>query len=116
MTHIARIWSGSCEASRAEEYLEYLDKTGVADTTSTPGNLGVLVLKRIQNDVADFTFISFWKSLEAITQFAGPDIQRAVYYPEDKDFLLKLDPEVQHFEVAISKRLHLFGEVEVNQK
>ena len=116
MSHIARVWIGSTEARRAEEYLEYLHKTGVADTTSTPGNLGVLVLKRIQNEVAEFTFISFWKSLEVIQQFAGPDIQRAVYYPEDKDFLLKLDPEVQHYDVSVATQLHLNEKEEVHQK
>lgn len=107
MSQIARVWIGTTEARRANEYLEYLHKTGVKDTGTTPGNLGVLILKRIQNDVAEFTFISFWKSLEVIQQFAGPDIQRAVYYPEDKEFLLKMEPEVQHFEVSVAKQLNL---------
>jgi heme-degrading monooxygenase HmoA len=114
MSNIARIWSGSVDADKADEYLEYMAKTGVAGITETPGNLGVLVLKRVQNGEAEFTFVSFWKSLETIAAFAGPDINRAVYYPEDKKFLKKLEPEVQHFEIAASRGVQLLGEK--NQK
>jgi hypothetical protein len=34
--------------------------------------------------------------------FAGPDYQKAVYYPEDEKFLLKLNPHVVHYEVLVS--------------
>ena len=46
-------------------------------------------------------FISFWESLEAIGAFAGADIDRAVYYPEDRTFLLELEPTVAHYELAV---------------
>jgi heme-degrading monooxygenase HmoA len=107
MSNIARIWSGAVDADKADEYLEYMTKTGVTGITKTPGNLGVFVLKRIQGKEMEFTFISFWKSLESIAAFAGPDINRAVYYPEDKKYLKKLEPEVQHFEIAASRGVQL---------
>jgi len=31
--------------------------------------------------------------------FAGPDPERARYYPEDKGFLLEFEPTVTHYEV-----------------
>jgi hypothetical protein len=37
--------------------------------------------------------------LNAIKKFAGEDYEKAVYYPEDEDFLLELTPCVKHFEV-----------------
>ena len=40
-------------------------------------------------------------SIEPITAFAGPDYQKAVYYPEDEKFLLKLNPDVVHYEVLV---------------
>lgn len=46
---IVRIWHGVTEAARADSYLEYLEKTGLADYARTPGNRGVLVL-RLDND------------------------------------------------------------------
>jgi hypothetical protein len=41
------------------------------------------------------------ESTEAIDKFAGSDIQKARYYPEDEDFLLELEPTVTHYEVLV---------------
>jgi hypothetical protein len=43
--------------------------------------------------------LSFWDSVRAIEAFAGDDIDRAVYYPEDDRYLLERDPRVTHYEV-----------------
>jgi heme-degrading monooxygenase HmoA len=96
---IARVWSGETRAARADEYVEYLEKTGVRGCRATPGNRGVFILRRLRGDRAEFTFVSLWDSLTAIRAFAGPDIERAVYYPEDRGFLLELRPGVEHWEV-----------------
>lgn len=98
-----RMWSGKVVAARSEEYLEYVRKTGVEALAKTPGNLGVLVLKRLDGETAETMVLSFWKSLESIRAFAGEQINKAVYYPEDKKFLLEMSPEVDHYEVAISE-------------
>ena len=37
-----------------------------------------------------------------IKAFAGPEYEKAVYYPKDKKFLLELDPNVTHYEVPQS--------------
>jgi hypothetical protein len=36
----------------------------------------------------------------AIRAFAGPDVERAKYDPEDREFLLELEPRVVHYEVV----------------
>jgi heme-degrading monooxygenase HmoA len=97
---IARLWRGVTHESKADRYLEYLEATGVRDCLATPGNLGVQILRRTTGEHAEFLFISFWDSYDAIRGFAGEDIGRAVYYPEDKEFLLDLEPEVQHYEIT----------------
>ncbi len=43
--------------------------------------------------------IESWESWDAIRRFAGDDIDAAVYYPEDKEYLLTLEPKVIHYEV-----------------
>jgi heme-degrading monooxygenase HmoA len=96
---IARIWHGSTQAARADEYLAYLERTGASECRATPGNRGVYVLRRIKQDRAEFTFISLWESVEAIRRFAGEDYEKAHYYPEDRDFLLELEPFVEHYDV-----------------
>jgi heme-degrading monooxygenase HmoA len=96
---IARVWHGVTTAARADEYAAYLRKTGVRDCRATPGNRGVQLLRRVAGDEAHFTFTSFWESWEAIQAFAGSDVARARYYPEDRGYLRELDPTVVHYEV-----------------
>jgi heme-degrading monooxygenase HmoA len=96
---IARIWHGVTDSARADEYAAYLERTGARECRGTPGNRGVYVLRRIKQDRAEFRFISLWDSLEAIRRFAGEDYEKARYYPEDRDFLVELEPFVDHYEV-----------------
>jgi heme-degrading monooxygenase HmoA len=97
---IARIWRGVTPAEKAERYLEYLMETGLKDYRTVPGNRGVQVLRRTYEGKTEFVLISWWESFEAIGAFAGNDLERAVYYPRDKEFLLELEPKVTHYEVA----------------
>lgn len=98
-TMIARLWRGVTPAAKADSYLDYLTRTGLTDYRATPGNAGVWVLRRVTGDTAEFLLVSLWESYAAIERFAGPDRERAVYYPEDDAFLLEREPEVRHFEV-----------------
>ena len=97
---IARMWRGVTPAEKADEYFEYLMETGLKDYRAIPGNQGVQVLRRTYESKTEFLLISFWDSYEAIRAFAGDDLERAVYYPKDTEFLLELEPNVTHYEVA----------------
>ena len=99
---IARVWHGITQSERADEYVDYLRQTGVNDLHNTPGNQGVLVIRKIDGNEAFFTLISFWDSIQSIKKFAGEDVEKARYYPEDHEFLKKLDPKVEHFEVMVN--------------
>lgn len=96
---IARIWHGITPAVKADAYLDFLERSGVPDYQATPGNQGVYVLRRLDGDVAHFLTLTFWDSLQAIQGFSGEDVEKAKYYPEDKDFLLEFEPTVAHYEV-----------------
>ena len=96
---IARLWHGIVPRPKADEYHAYLLRTGVPDSRSTPGNQGVYVLRRIEGDRAHFLFMSLWDSLDVIRAFAGADVERARYYPEDDAYLVEREPTVTHYEV-----------------
>jgi heme-degrading monooxygenase HmoA len=100
---IARIWHGRTPAGKADEYLAILEKTGIADYKAVPGNKGAYILRRIEGEEAHFITLTFWDSREAIERFAGSDIEKSKYYPEDKDFLLEYEPTVTHYEVFTSE-------------
>jgi heme-degrading monooxygenase HmoA len=101
---IARVWRGVTLESKADEYFDYFITTGVKDLEATQGNEGVLVLRSVNNGQAELLLTSFWESWEAIRRFAGDDTDTAVYYPEDKDYLLELEPKVKHYEVLHNSR------------
>jgi heme-degrading monooxygenase HmoA len=100
---IARIWHGVTPAAQADEYVAFLNLTGMPDYRATEGNRGAYLLRRIEGDQAHFLTLTFWDSTESIQKFAGADIEQARYYPEDKDFLLEFEPTVQHYQVMESK-------------
>ena len=96
---IVRAWHGMTEAAKAGEYFEFLKKTGIPDYKSTPGNRGVYVLRRIEGTTAHFLLLTLWDTLEAVRAFAGDDVEKARYYPDDKRWLLEFEPNVVHYEV-----------------
>ncbi len=96
---IARIWHGVTPTDKADRYLAFLLERAVPDYAGTPGNKAVYVLRRPEGEVTHFITLTHWESLEAIAAFAGADIARAKYSPEDSDFLLEFEPTVQHFEL-----------------
>jgi heme-degrading monooxygenase HmoA len=99
---IGRIWRGVVREQDKDIYFEYLQETGIKEYASVPGNRGVWVLRNVKEGRAEFTLLTLWESWDAIKAFAGPDYENAVYYPEDRRFLLELDPQVTHYEVLMS--------------
>jgi heme-degrading monooxygenase HmoA len=99
---IARIWHGITPKSKADEYVEFLNQTGMKDYRATEGNLSVHVFRRIEGEQAHFLTLTFWDSVESIKKFAGEDFEKARYYPEDKSFLLEFEEKVAHYEVLFS--------------
>ena len=57
---IARTWHGRVPLSKADAYYQYLQRTGLADYAATPGNRGMLVLRRRDGDTAHFTLVTLW--------------------------------------------------------
>lgn len=95
---ITRIWHGVTLAEHADEYLQYVIETGIEDYKNTQGNLGVEVLRRIENDKCHFWTITKWDSFENIKKFAGEDYEKARYYEKDAKYLLEFEPNVIHCE------------------
>ena len=97
---LARMWFGRTKAEDYDTYLEYLVESGVAALKETSGNRGVMVVRRLDGDEAEFGVISFWDSLDDVKAFAGEDIDEARYFSDDERFLLEFTPRLKHFEVA----------------
>ena len=47
---ITRIWHGMTKSEYADEYLKYVEKTGLSDYRNVDGNLSAKILRRIDGD------------------------------------------------------------------
>ena len=99
---IARVWHGVVPSEKADDYAQYLAGFGLQDYQAVPGNRGVQVLRRDEAAQVHFLLLSLWISPEAIERYAGPDIERAHYYPYDLECLIAPEPRVAHYEVIAS--------------
>lgn len=93
---ITRIWHGRTKKEDAEIYRNYVMKTGVPEYQNSDGNLDVQILQRDDGDVTHIWTVTKWQDLESIKSFAGKEISKAKYYPEDEKYLLELEPNVIH--------------------
>jgi heme-degrading monooxygenase HmoA len=99
---IARMWRGATRAGDVSEYVQYVREKGLRGYRETPGNRGAWVLWRLVGDRAEIVTFSLWESRDAIRGFAGDDISRAVFYPEDDRFLVERELTVDHYVVELA--------------
>ena len=97
---ICRIWHGRTPRARADAYQAFLAQRAIPDYRSVSGNLDVAVLRRDEGEVSHFLTVTHWQSEAAIRAFAGDDLLKAKYYPEDRDYLLEFEETVQHYTVT----------------
>jgi heme-degrading monooxygenase HmoA len=97
---IARTWHGVVRAGDLDAYVAYVRDTGLAAYAATPGNRGAHLLCRVDGDRAQVLTVSFWTSIASVRAFAGNDVERAVFYPDDDRFLLERDLTAAHWDVV----------------
>ena len=99
---VLREWRAEIRRALKEEYVQYVEATGLAAYLRTPGNLGASVAVRdLDSERAEIVTLSWWSDTEAIKAFAGADYGRARYFPEDDRFLLTRPEHVHHYEATV---------------
>ncbi len=102
---IARIWHGRTRPEDYETYTKFMKDRAIPDYQNTKGFVKLIFLRNMAEDAGHFTLITFWENLEVIRNFAGEDLEKAKYYPEDKKFLLEFEDKVTHYEVFAEQGL-----------
>jgi heme-degrading monooxygenase HmoA len=97
---IARTWRGWTRREDADAYVAYIEETGMREYRATPGNRGAWIMRRDDGDRTEFVTLTFWDSLDAVKGFAGEEVERAVFYPEDDRFLVDRDVTVRHWDLT----------------
>jgi heme-degrading monooxygenase HmoA len=95
------MWRGWVHTDRIDEYVDIVERTGMAGYRATPGNRGAQLLTRdLGGGRTELITLSWWDNVDVIRAFAGDDIDVAKYYPEDHEFLIDRETTVAHYEVA----------------
>ncbi|HEX6337633.1 MAG TPA: hypothetical protein VFZ85_11805 [Jiangellaceae bacterium] len=97
---IARMWRGKIRTDDVAAYVEYIDGTGIKEYLQTPGNRGAQMWTQDLGDgTTEVITVSWWDNLDSIRGFAGDDIEVAVFYPEDDNYLVDRETRVNHYVV-----------------
>jgi hypothetical protein len=116
---IARHWRGWTTARNAAAYEALLRQKVLPGLKKVEGYRGGYVLRRdvagggvvgeVTPEVAgeitsevEFVVVNLFDSLEAVKRFAGPDYAVAVFEPEARRLLSKVEPLASHYDVRES--------------
>jgi heme-degrading monooxygenase HmoA len=97
---IVRLWHGRVPSGKALAYRAFLAERALPEYRMVPGNVSVRILERNEGAITHFMTLTLWADLESVRAFAGEDLEAAKYHPEDRDFLLELEPRVTHYHVV----------------
>jgi hypothetical protein len=99
---IARHWRGWTEFQNAAAYESLLSNKVLPSLKEVQGYRGGYVLRSDGPLEVEFVVVNLFDSLDAVKGFAGPDYTVAVFEPEARRLLSKVEPIAMHYEVRIS--------------
>jgi heme-degrading monooxygenase HmoA len=99
---IARHWRGWTKVGNAEAYETLLKQTVLPGLKAIDGYRGGYVLRYDGSEEAEFVVVNFFDSLDSVRRFAGPDYAVAVFEPEARKLLSRIEPTATHYEVRVS--------------
>jgi hypothetical protein len=90
---IARIWRGRTRRDRADEYEAYNYEAGIKPLIEMA--LAVQTFREDLENETEFVTISYWESIEAMSEFTSSDPFEVHHLGRDQDFLIELPRKVQ---------------------
>lgn len=97
---MVRIWRGITRRDQADAYLEHLKHTAMPALREQPGLHEAWTLRREQGERCEFQLITLWDNLDAMRAWTGSSAEQAVYFDQDDQYLLDMEPLVRLYEVA----------------
>jgi len=106
---ICRIWHGWTRPEEADAY-ERLLREKVFPQIRSRGIRGfaeIDLLRRETETETEFATLMWFDTLEAVREFAGADVERAVVPPDALELLARFDDRSAHFAVLVRGPAHL---------
>ncbi len=98
---IERVWSGRTTKEGAAAYTAHFRSVVLPEVSAIHGYRGATLAERETADGVEVVVVTRWESLQAIRQFAGDDIERAVVYDQAAVLFSDYDPRVRHYGVIV---------------
>ena len=105
---IIRIWSCIALATKANQYLGYLNKFVVPAFQTADGNEGLFILQEPRGELAHFLLLSFWTSNESPVNFSGAhssELEVVKLSPEEQSLLVAFESTARYYKVVYSSGL-----------
>jgi hypothetical protein len=99
---IARHWKGWTTRKNADAYEEHLKEKVLPSLRNDLDYGGGYVFRSDGLDETEFVVINLFDSIEAVRRFAGENYTIAVFEPEAKLLLSRMEPSAMHYEVRVS--------------
>ena len=96
---IARHWRGWTKLADAEAYERLLNERVLPGLWKLAGYRGGYVLRSDGQGEAEFIVLNFFDSLDAVKAFAGENYPVAVFEPEARALLSRIEELAHHYEV-----------------
>lgn len=101
-----RMWTGTILTADREAYVRVVEETGMREHAEFEGHLGSWVTVRdLDAGYSEVVTFSIWSSREAIEAWAGYDIARAVFYPDEERYLIERSPFASHYDIVAGNPL-----------
>jgi antibiotic biosynthesis monooxygenase (ABM) superfamily enzyme len=101
---IARIWRGWAKPADAKTYEELLRDEIFPDIAARKikGYRGAELFVREDGDKVEFVTLLRFDSMDAVTEFAGPEASKPVIFPKAEALITRME-QARHYRVAIGK-------------
>jgi len=96
---IARHWRGWTKPENADGYENLLKQTVLPGLKTINGYLGGYILRLNGAGETEFVVVNLFDSIESVIRFAGPDYSIAIFEPEAKALLSRIEYVATHYEV-----------------
>ena len=99
---IVRLWSAHVGELQSRAYLDHVRGNVLPRLRALDGYAGATILSRRIEGKVEILVATLWRSLEAICEFAEPDLEAAVVANEAAALLSKFDRRVRHYELTMT--------------
>ena len=98
---IERVWTARATREDAVAYAAHFRNVVLPELSAIHGYRGATLAEREADGAIELIVTTRWESLQAIRQFAGEEIDRAVVHEDAAALFLDYDRKVKHYGIVV---------------